>query len=94
MVLPLLLAKSVAKSAAKSVGKAVVKKTKKEAKEKIQNLREEAKVRATNYLDAKKHRIYETPRGAIFTNTNGGNKNYNPTPVYKNVPGSNVTTKL
>lgn len=83
MVLPLLLAKSVAKSAAKSVGKAAVKKAKNEAKN-----------RATNYLDAQKHRIYETPRGAIFTNTNGGNKNYNPTPVYENVPGSNVTTKL
>ena len=79
MVLPLLLAKTVAKS----VGKAAVKKARKEAKNK-----------ATNYLDAKKHRIYETPRGAIFTNTNGGNKNYNPTPVYENVPGSNVTTKL
>lgn len=94
MVLPLLLAKSVAKS----VGKAAVKKAKKEAKEKIENLKDEAenrlKNKATNYLDAKKRRIYETPRGAIFTNTNGGNKNYNPTPVYENVPGSNVTTKL
>ena len=90
MVLPLLFAKSVAKS----VGKAAVKKAKKEAKGKIENLREEAKDRATNYLDAKKHRIYETARGAIFTNTRGGNKNYNPTPVYKNVPGSKVTTML
>jgi Tfp pilus assembly protein PilP len=90
MVLPLLLAKTVAKS----VGKAAVKKARKEAKEKVDNLKDQAKNKATNYLDAKKRRIYETPRGAIFTNTNGGNKNYNPTPVYENVPGSNVTTKL
>lgn len=90
MVLPLLLAKSVAKS----VGKAAVKKAKKEAKEKMDEAENRLKNKATNYLDAKKRRIYETPRGAIFTNTNGGNKNYNPTPVYENVPGSNVTTKL
>jgi Tfp pilus assembly protein PilP len=90
MVLPLLLAKTVAKS----VGKAAVKKAKREAKDKIENLKDEAKNKATNYLDAQKHRIYETPRGAVFSNTSGGNKNYNPTPVYKNVPGSNVTTKL
>ena len=49
------------------------------------DLKKEAKKQATNYLDAQKHRIYETGRGAVYTNTRG---------VNRNVPGSNVITPV
>jgi len=48
----------------------------------------------TNFLDANRRRIYATSRGAMFTKMPGGYRNYNPTPKYKNIPGSNVVTRL
>jgi hypothetical protein len=53
-----------------------------------------AKTMATNYLDSQKRRIYQTNRGAIYTNTSGGNRNYNPKPSYYNKPGSNVVKSI
>jgi hypothetical protein len=70
---------SLAKTLAKSAAKSAAKKG--------QN-------KATNYLDAKKRRIFESAKGAVFTNTSGGNKNYNPRAAYRNVPGSRVVTPL
>lgn len=87
---PLLIAKSMAKSAAKSAAK----KAKNQALRQVNNLKNQARNRATNYLDAKKRRIFESAKGAVFTNTRGGNKNYNPTPAFRNVPGSPVVTPL
>jgi hypothetical protein len=48
----------------------------------------------TNFLDNQRRRIYQTSRGAMFTNMPGGYRNYNPIPRYRNVPGSGVTTRL
>jgi hypothetical protein len=48
----------------------------------------------TNFLDNKKRRIYATSRGAMFTKMPGGYKNYRPTPMYKNVPGSKTVTRI
>ena len=92
-----MMAKSMAKSAArkiKSEAEDMADDLKKEAIAKAKNYRNQAQAKATNYLDAQKHRIYETSRGALYANTSGGNKNYRPTPVYKNVPGSNVVTPM
>jgi hypothetical protein len=91
------MAKSMAKSAArkvKSEARDMADDLKKEAIAKAKNYRNQAQAKATNYLDAQKHRIYETSRGAVYANTSGGNKNYRPTPVYRNVPGSNVVTPV
>ena len=102
------MAKSMAKSAARKVKseaedlkKEAISKArdmaddlKKEAIAKAKNYRNQAQAKATNYLDAQKHRIYETSRGAVYANTSGGNKNYRPTPVYRNVPGSSVVTPV
>jgi hypothetical protein len=91
------MAKGMAKSAARKV-RSEAEDFKKEAISKARNmandLKNQARARATNYLDAQKHRIYETARGAVYTNTSGGNRNYRPTPVYRNVPGSNVITPV
>lgn len=48
----------------------------------------------TNFLDNKKRRIYATSRGAMFTKMPGGYKNYRPTSMYKNVPGSKTVTRI
>jgi hypothetical protein len=58
------------------------------------NMARRSMTQATNYLDAQKRRIFQTDRGAVYTNTSGGNRNYNPTPNYYNEPGSNVITPL
>lgn len=76
------------------LAKSAARKAKSRAKGMASDLTKEAKKQATNYLDAQKHRIYETGRGAVYTNTRGGNRNYRPTPVYRNVPGSNVITPV
>jgi hypothetical protein len=76
------------------LAKTAARKAKSRAKGMASDLKKEAKKQATNYLDAQKHRIYETGRGAVYTNTRGGNRNYRPTPVYRNVPGSNVITPV
>jgi hypothetical protein len=76
------------------LAKSAARKAKSRAKGMASDLKKEAKKQATNYLDAQKHRIYETGRGAVYTNTRGGNRNYRPTPVYRNVPGSNVITPV
>lgn len=92
-----MLGKSMAKSAArkfKSEARDMADDLKEEAIAKAKNYRNQAQAKATNYLDAQNHRIYETARGAVYTNTSGGNKNYRPTPVYRNVPGSNVVTPV
>ena len=90
------LFKAGAKSGAK-YGKVAAKQAKQEARAIAEDLKNNArqmannmKASATNYLDAQKRRIYQTNRGAIYTNTSGGNRNYNPTPAYENKPGSNV----
>ena len=94
------LLKAGAKTGAK-YGKVAAKQAKKEARAIAEDLKNNArqmannmKVSATNYLDAQKRRIYQTNRGAIYTNTSGGNRNYNPTPAYENKPGSNVITPI
>lgn len=92
-----MLGKSMAKSMArkvKSEARDMADDLKKEAIAKAKNYRNQAQAKATNYLDAQKHRIYETSRGAVYAKTSGGNKNYRPTPVYRNVPGSSVVTPV
>jgi len=91
------MAKSVAKSAArkvKSEARDMADDLKKEAIAKAKKYRNQAQAKATDYLDAQKRRIYATSRGAVYTNTVGGNKNYRPTPMYRNVPGSGVVTPM
>lgn len=90
------LLKAGAKTGAK-YGKVAAKQAKQEARAIAEDLKNNArqmannmKASATNYLDNQKRRIYQTNRGAIYTNTSGGNRNYNPTPAYENKPGSNV----
>jgi len=88
-----MLGKSIAKTAARKIrseAENTVRDLKKDAVSMAQDFRNQAQTRATNYLDAQKHRIYETSRGAVYSNTSGGNRNYRPTPSYMNVPGSNV----
>lgn len=100
MVAPLIaatLAKKVAKVAAgrlRSEVSDMASDLKDDAMSRMMNFKNQARTQATNYLDAQKHRIYESARGALYTNTSGGNRNYRPTPVYRNVPGSNVVTSL
>ena len=78
---------------------------KREAKEMAENMKNEAfrmqnnlkataKTMASNYVDAQKRRIYQTNRGAIYTNMSNGNRNYNPTPAYYNKPGTNTYKPL
>ena len=100
--------KVAAKSGAK-YGKVVAKQAKeeikKEAREMSENLKNEAyrlqnnlkataKTMASNYVDAQKRRIYQTNRGAIYTNMSNGNRNYDPTPAYYNEPGTNTYRPL
>jgi vacuolar-type H+-ATPase subunit E/Vma4 len=96
-MLPLLIAKSMGKAAAKKAqreAKSAAQNLKKQALRKVNNLKNQARNRATNYLDSQKKRIFQSAKGAVFTNTRGGNKNYNPTPAFRNVPGSPVVTPL
>ena len=58
------------------------------------NLKATARTMASNYVDAQKRRIYQTNRGAIYTNTSNGNRNYNPKPAYYNKPGTNTYRPL
>jgi hypothetical protein len=58
------------------------------------NLKATAKTMASNYVDAQKRRIYQTNRGAIYTNMSNGNRNYDPTPAYYNKPGTNTYKPL
>ena len=64
----------------------------------VQNVRDRAKKSAINtstkFLDGQKHRIYQTAKGAMFTHTPGGYKNYNPVAKYLNKPGSNIIKRL
>jgi hypothetical protein len=53
-----------------------------------------AAMKATNFLDAQKRRIYETTTGAFYTNTRNGNRNYRPRAVYENVVGTKNVNKL
>jgi hypothetical protein len=48
----------------------------------------------TNFLDNQRRRIYQTSRGAMFTRMPGGYRNYRPIPMYRNVPGSKIVTRL
>src|SRR6056300_1209767 len=58
------------------------------------NLKATAKTMASNYVDARRRRIYKSNRGAIYTNMSNGNRNYNPTPAYYNRPGTNTYRPL
>jgi|SRR5210317_192105 ADP-heptose:LPS heptosyltransferase len=90
------MAKGMAKSAAKQVkkeAKSMAKDLKEEAKDLAYDLKNQAKAAATNYLDAKKNRIYQTTSNAFYTKTGGG-RNYSPTPAYRNVVGTNTVTPL
>jgi hypothetical protein len=84
----------VATKQAKKEARAIAEDLKNNARQMANNMKAGAKNMATNYLDGQKRRIYQTNRGAIYTNTSGGNRNYNPTPAYKNKPGSNVITPI
>jgi hypothetical protein len=84
----------VAAKQAKKEARAIAEDLKNNARQMANNMKAGAKNMATNYLDGQKRRIYQTNRGAIYTNTSGGNRNYNPTPAYKNKPGSNVITPI
>lgn len=53
-----------------------------------------AATKATNFLDAKKRRIYETATGSYYTNTRNGNRNYRPRAVYENVVGTRNVNRL
>jgi hypothetical protein len=84
----------VAAKQAKKEARAIAEDLKNNARQMANNMKAGANNMATNYLDGQKRRIYQTNRGAIYTNTSGGNRNYNPTPAYKNKPGSNVITPI
>jgi ADP-heptose:LPS heptosyltransferase len=90
------MAKGMAKSAAreaKSEARNLAKDLKREAKDLAYDLKNQTKAAATNYLDAKKNRIYQTTSNAFYTKTGGG-RNYSPTPAYRNVVGTNTVTPL
>ena len=90
------MAKGMAKSAAtqlKSEARDMAQDLKKEAKSLAYDLKNQAKAAATNYLDAKKNRIYQTASNAFYTKTGGG-RNYSPTPAYRNVVGTSTVTPL
>ena len=82
--------KTYAKQAARDISNDL----KNNARQMAKNAKYGAKTMATNYLDSQKRRIYQTNRGAIYTNTSGGNRNYNPKPSYYNEPGSNVVKSI
>jgi hypothetical protein len=67
---------------------------KREAKSMAYDYRNKAKAAATNYLDAKKNRIYQTASNAFYTKTGGGGRNYSPVPAYRNEVGSTTVTPL
>jgi len=83
-----------AKQQVKQEARAMAENMKNNAFRLANNMKANAKVMATNYLDAQRRRIYQTDRGAIYTNTSNNNRNYNPTPAYHNVPGTNVYRPL
>ena len=89
--------KAYAKTAAvqvKQEARAMAENMKNNAFRLANNIRADAKTVATNYLDTQRRRIYQTDRGAIYTNTSNNNRNYDPTPAYHNVPGTNVYKPL
>jgi len=88
------LAGMLAKSMAKGMAKSAAYQIKSEARDLAQDLKNEAKVAATNYLDAKKNRIYQTASNAFYTKTGSGGRNYRPTPAYRNVVGTNKVKPL
>ena len=91
------MAKGMAKSAAKQVkkeAKSMAKDLKEEAKDLAYDLKNQAKAAATNYLDAKKNRIYQTTSNAFYTKTGGVGRNYSPVPAYRNEVGSTKVTPL
>lgn len=99
-MLPLMLAKSVAKGMAtsalstfKSEARDMAANLKKQATGLAYDFKNQAKAAATNYLDAKKNRIYQTASNAFYTKTGGG-RNYSPTPAYRNVVGTTTVTPL
>jgi hypothetical protein len=85
--------KAVAKSG-KTYAKQAARDISNDLKNNARQLSANTKTMATNYLDSQKRRIYQTNRGAIYTNTSGGNRNYNPKPSYYNKPGSNVVKSI
>ena len=95
----------IARSMAKGMAKSVAGQVKSEARDLAKNLKREAtglaydyrnrrRAAATNYMDEKKNRIYQTTSNAFYTKTGGGGRNYSPTPAYHNVPGTNVYKPL
>ena len=78
-----------AKQQVKQEARAMAENMKNNAFRLANNIRADAKTVATNYLDTQRRRIYQTDRGAIYTNTSNNNRNYDPTPAYYNKPGSN-----
>jgi len=83
-----------AKAELKREAKEMAENMKNEAFRMQNNLKATAKTMASNYVDAQKRRIYQTNRGAIYTNMSNGNRNYDPTPAYYNKPGTNTYKPL
>ena len=91
------MAKGMAKSAAREIrseARDLAKDLKKEARGLAYDLKNQARAAATNYVDDRKNRIYQTTSNAFYTKTGGGGRNYSPTPAYHNVPGTNVYRPL
>ena len=91
------MAKGMAKSAAREIrseARHLAKDLKKEARGLAYDLKNQARAAATNYVDDRKNRIYQTTSNAFYTKTGGGGRNYSPTPAYYNRPGTNVYRPL
>jgi len=96
-----MLAKSMAKGMAKSAmwqmkreARSMARSLKRDAKDLAYDYRNKAKAAATNYVDGKKKRIYQTAGNAFYTKTGSGGRNYSPTPAYYNKPGTGTYTPL
>ena len=98
------LAAMMAKSMAKGMARSTANRFKSEVRDMAQDIKKDArrlaydyrnqvKAAATNYLDVKKNRIYQTAGNAFYTRMGGG-RNYSPTPSYRNVPGTRTLTPL
>lgn len=90
------IAKGMATSAAdkfKSEARGLANDLKKEATGLAYDFKNQAKAAATNYLDAKKNRIYQTAGNAFYTKTGNG-RNYSPIPAYRNVVGTPTVRPL
>ena len=79
---------------AKSMAKGMARDLKRNARGLVYDYRNQARAAATNYVDEKKNRIYQTAGNAFYTNTRGGRRNYNPVPAYYNRPGTNAYRPL